>query len=88
MQEKKARVVFVNFDTLSRPIFFCAVYRTFEKELRERYVWILTGNDFHRWNFHINNCTKEEILDAARVYIIIDSAFERKSSLINPDMVS
>jgi len=87
-QEKKARIVFVNFDTLSRPIFFCEVYRTFSKELRERYVWILTENDYHLWNLSINNCTKNEILDAARGHIIIDSSFERKPSLINPKMVS
>jgi hypothetical protein len=48
----------------------------------------LTENDFDRWNFQINNCTKEEILDAARGYIIIDSSFERKTSIINPNTVS
>ena len=36
------------------------------KSLRERYVWILTGNDYHLWNLSINNCTKKEIIDAAR----------------------
>ncbi len=87
-QEKKARIVFVNFDTLSRPIFFCEVYRTFSKELRERYVWILTENDIHLWNLSINNCTKKEILDAARGHIIIDSSFERKPSVLNLNTVS
>jgi hypothetical protein len=86
-KEKKARIVFVNFDTLSRPIFFCEVYRTFKKELRERYVWILTENDYHLWNFSINNCTKKEILDATNGHIIIDSSFERKPSIINPKRV-
>jgi len=55
--------------------------------LRERYVWILTGNDFHLWNFSNHNCTKKEILEAARGHIIIDSSYEIKSSLINPNTV-
>lgn len=36
---------------------------------------------------HNHNCTKEEILDTARTHIIIDSSFERKSSIINPSIV-
>ncbi|CAF4591367.1 unnamed protein product [Rotaria socialis] len=86
LQGKKARIVFVNFDTSSRAIFFCDVYRTFIKEVRERYVWILTGNDYDSWNFSISNCTKEEILDAAHGHIIIDSSYTRKPSCINPNM--
>ncbi|CAF2702261.1 unnamed protein product [Rotaria sp. Silwood2] len=85
---RKARIVFVNFDASSRAIFFCEVYRTFIKELRERYVWILTGNDYDLWNFSRNNCTKQEILHAARGHIIIDSSYKRKPSLINPNMVA
>ncbi|CAF1614382.1 unnamed protein product, partial [Rotaria sp. Silwood1] len=88
LQEKKARIIFVNFDTSFRAIFFCEVYRTFIKELRERYVWILTGNDYDLWNFSRNNCTKQEILHAARGHIIIDSSYKRKSSLINPNMTA
>ncbi len=86
-QEKKARIVFVNFDTLSRAIFFCEIYRTFTEKLRERYVWILTGNDYHLWNLSTNNCTKKEILDSARGHIIIDSLYKMKSSSINPKTV-
>ncbi|CAF1199983.1 unnamed protein product [Rotaria sordida] len=85
LREKKARIVFVNFDTSSRAIFFCEVYRTFTKSLRERYVWILTGNDYHLWNLSINNCTKQEIINSARGHIIIDSSYEIKPSLINPN---
>ncbi|CAF2579887.1 unnamed protein product [Rotaria sp. Silwood2] len=85
IREKKARIVFVNFDTSSRAIFFCEVYRTFTKSLRERYVWILTGNDYHLWNLSINNCTKKEIINSARGHIIIDSLYEIKPSLINPN---
>ncbi|CAF3970560.1 unnamed protein product [Rotaria sp. Silwood2] len=85
---RKARIVFVNFDASSRAIFFCEVYRTFIKELRERYVWILTGNDYDLWNFSRNNCTKQEILHAARGHIIIDSSYKRKPSLINPNMTA
>ncbi|CAF3410764.1 unnamed protein product [Rotaria socialis] len=88
LQGKKARIVFVNFDTSSRAIFFCDVYRTFIKEVRERYVWILTGNDYDSWNFSISNCTKEEILDAAHGHIIIDSSYTRKPSCINPNMTA
>jgi hypothetical protein len=80
--------VFVNFDTSLLSIFFCEVYRSFAKELRERYVWILTGNYYHLWNLSINNCTKKQILDAARGHIIIDSSYENKSSLINPNIVN
>ncbi|CAF4025967.1 unnamed protein product, partial [Rotaria sordida] len=72
----------------SRAIFFCEVYRTFIKELRERYVWILTENDYDLWNFSRNNCTKQEILHAARGHIIIDSSYKRKQSLINPNMTA
>ncbi|CAF2140104.1 unnamed protein product [Rotaria magnacalcarata] len=86
LQEKKARIVFVNFDTSSRAIFFCEVYRTFIKEVRERYIWILTGNDYDSWNFSISNCTKKEVLDAAHGHIIIDSSYTRKPSFINPNM--
>ena len=88
LQEKKARIVFVHFDTSLRAQFFCRVYQTFTRELRERYVWILTGNDYHLWNLSTDNCTKREILDAARAHIIIDSSFEVKPSAINPNMVS
>lgn len=84
---KKARIVFVNFDTSARALFFCEVYRTFEKSLRERYVWILTGNDYYRWNFSSKNCTKEEIIQAAQGHIIIDSSYEMKSNSINPNTV-
>ncbi|CAF0736219.1 unnamed protein product [Adineta steineri] len=83
LREKKARIVFVTFDTSLRSIFFCEVYRTFSKQLRERYVWILTDNDSHLWNLSNNNCTKKEIFDAARGHIIIDSSYERKPNLIN-----
>ncbi|CAF3733024.1 unnamed protein product [Rotaria magnacalcarata] len=88
LQEKKARIVFVNFDTSSRAIFFCEVYRTFIKEVRERYIWILTGNDYDSWNFSISNCTKKEVLDAAHGHIIIDSSYTRKPSFINPNMTA
>lgn len=86
-QEKKARIVFVNFDTSSRAIFFCEVYRTFSKQLRERYVWILTGNDFNLWNISMDNCTRQEILESAHGHIIIDSAYQTKPNLINPNIV-
>ncbi|CAF4926947.1 unnamed protein product, partial [Rotaria sp. Silwood1] len=85
LREKKARIVFINFDTSSRAIFFCEVYRTFNKPLRERYVWILTGNDYHLWNLSINNCTQKEIINSARGHIIIDSSYEIKPSSINPN---
>ncbi|UJR14921.1 hypothetical protein I4U23_001903 [Adineta vaga] len=88
LQERKARIVFVNFDIPSRAIFFCEVYRTFSKQLRERYVWILTGSDYHLWNFSINICTEKEIIDAAHSHIIVDSSYEIKSSSINPKMTS
>ncbi|CAF0871402.1 unnamed protein product [Adineta ricciae] len=86
LQEKKARIVFVNFDVSARTIFFCEVYRSFTKQLRERYVWILTGNDYHLWNFSINGCSQKEIIDAARSHIIVDSSYEAKPSSINPKM--
>jgi hypothetical protein len=87
LQEKKARIVFVNFDTSLRSRFFCEVYRTFSRQLRERYVWILTENDYHLWDLTIDNCTRSEILDAARGHIIIDSSYQRRPSLINPKRV-
>ena len=77
----------MHFDTSSRARFFCQVYRTFARELRERYVWILTGNDYHRWNISMSNCSRAEVLEAARGHIVIDSAFESKISPINPLMV-
>jgi hypothetical protein len=79
--------VFVHFDASSHARFFCQVYRTFHRELRQRYVWILTGSDYHRWNISMSNCTKTEIHEAARSHIIIDSSYEMKTSLINPNMV-
>ena len=72
---------------MSRSIFFCEVYRTYDRSLRERYVWILTGNDNQLWDFSIHNCTKEQIMIAAHSHIIIDSLLEIKSSSINPNMV-
>ena len=57
------------------------------RELRERFVWILTGNDYQRWNISMSNCSEDEIHDAARGHIIIDSAFEMKTSRINPNRV-
>ncbi|CAF1393101.1 unnamed protein product [Adineta steineri] len=86
LRGKKARIIFVSFDLSSRALFFCEVYRTFPKELRERYVWILTGNDYHLWNLSINNCSEKEIIDSARGHIIIDSSYEMKSNMINPNM--
>ncbi|CAF1299178.1 unnamed protein product [Adineta ricciae] len=83
LRERKARIVFVNFDTSLRSKFFCKVYRTFPKKLRERYVWILTENDHHLWDLSIDNCTEKEILDAARGHIIIASSYETKPSLMN-----
>ncbi|CAF1559290.1 unnamed protein product [Rotaria magnacalcarata] len=85
LREKKARIVFVNFDTSSRAAFFCEVYRTFTKELRKRYVWILTGNDFHLWNLSITNCSIHDIINGAHGHIIIDSLYQIKPSLINPN---
>ncbi|CAF3763691.1 unnamed protein product [Rotaria socialis] len=85
LREKKARIVFVNFDTSSRAAFFCEVHRTFTKELRKRYVWILTGNDFHLWNLSTSNCSMHDIINAARGHIIIDSLYQIKPSLINPN---
>ena len=79
--------MFINFDTTLRSKFFCKVYRTFPKEVRERYVWILTENDHHLWDLSIDNCTQKEILDAARGHIIIASSYETKPSLINPTRV-
>ena len=87
-QKKKARIVFVNFDTLLRSTFFCEVYRTFDKQLRERYVWILTGNDFDLWNLSISTCTKQQITDAAHGHIIIDSSYAREPSLFNINVVN
>lgn len=84
---RKARIVFAHFDTSSRARFFCEVFRTFPRELRERYVWILTGNDYHQWNISISNCSREEILEAARGHIIVESSYEMAPSLINPKRV-
>ncbi|UJR31761.1 hypothetical protein I4U23_019239 [Adineta vaga] len=84
LRERKARIVFIHFDTSLRSKFFCEVYRTFTKKLRERYVWILTENDHHLWDLSTDNCTRNQILDAAQGHIIIDSSYEGRSSLINP----
>ena len=86
-KEKKARIVFVNFEPSTRSQFFCEVYRTFSKDLRERYVWILTGRDHLWWDSHQSNCTRKEILLAARNHLIVDSSYEQRPSFINTRMV-
>lgn len=58
------------------------------KQLRQRYVWIFTGNDIDSWSFSISNCTKEEIFQAAHGHIMIDSSYKKKQSFINPNMVN
>lgn len=77
----------MKIDTSLRARFFCEVYRTFSKQLRERYVWILTENDYHLWDLTSDNCTRQEILDAARGHIIVDSSYPRRLSIINPQRV-
>ncbi|CAF1556555.1 unnamed protein product, partial [Didymodactylos carnosus] len=81
LQAKKARVIFASFDAEYKATFFCQIYRTIDKLLRNRYVWILTGEDQYWWNkFTLKesniSCTRDQILQTANGHFIIDSVHE------------
>ena len=50
-------------------------------------MWIFTGRDHLWWDSHQSNCTRKEILLAARNHLIVDSSYERRESLLNTRMV-